>query len=318
MQIEEFMVYVGTVRRFSPRTVERYRKVLEEYEAYSGGELSVQALRNYEVHLLDERKEHPRSVGQQLSILSSYCRYCVRTGSMSSNPVRLVSRPKTGKQLPVFYKAEDMEALFAATEADAGPDTLELLLSLPAGDPVAKQLYERRLDRMILSLLFCTGIRRAELIGLNRGSLHFARNTLSVLGKGDKMREIPLTASLCKEISLYLSAVDSILGGGHTAAAPLLLTPSGRRLYPVYVDRAVKRLLGATVGITGRKSPHVLRHTLATELLDSGTDLNAIKELLGHGSLAATQVYTHNSVERLKKVYENAHPRAKKGGTYGH
>jgi integrase/recombinase XerC len=131
------------------------------------------------------------------------------------------------------------------------------------------------------------------------------------------MREIPLPPSLCEELLLYLHAVDSLKCADTTPDAPLLQTPRGGRLYPVYVDRAVKAALGPVEGISGRKSPHVLRHTLATELLDGGADLNSIKELLGHSSLAATQVYTHNSIERLQHVYESAHPRAKNDDNHG-
>lgn len=131
------------------------------------------------------------------------------------------------------------------------------------------------------------------------------------------MREIPLTPSICEEISLYLSAVSSLTECAYDPQQPLLRTSKGSRLYPVLVDRAVKSELGAVPEITGRKSPHVLRHTLATELLGDGTDLNSIKELLGHSSLAATQVYTHNTIERLQNVYQSAHPRAKNGSKNG-
>ena len=131
------------------------------------------------------------------------------------------------------------------------------------------------------------------------------------------MREIPLVPSLCKEISLYLQSVELTGGSARSAGDPLLVTGKGAKLYPVFVDRVIKSELGQVGSITGRKSPHVLRHSLATELLNEGADLNSIKELLGHSSLAATQVYTHNSIEKLKKVYLNAHPRAKSGGKNG-
>ena len=131
------------------------------------------------------------------------------------------------------------------------------------------------------------------------------------------MREIPLVEGLSEEILLYLQSVETMTGVQATPGRALLLTARGRALYPVYVDRAVKQELGEVGSISGRKSPHVLRHTLATELLDQGTDLNSIKELLGHTSLAATQVYTHNSIEKLKSVYNTAHPRAKSGGNHG-
>ena len=301
--IDRYLEYLAAVRRYSPRTVEIYRGVLEEYFAFSGTdwtEISVQSVRNYEVFLLDEKKESARTVTLHLSVLSGFCKFLMKQGVLDSNPVRLVSRPKQEKRLPVFYREEAMKDYFEQTKG-----------VLEYGS------YEDQLRRMILGLLYGTGLRRAELISLDRGSVDFSRRVLRVRGKGDKIREIPLLPSLCDEILLYLQSVDSLKCADKTPEAPLLQTPRGARLYPVYVDRAVKEALGGVAGISGRKSPHVLRHTLATELLDGGTDLNSIKELLGHGSLAATQVYTHNSIERLQTVYKSAHPRAKNDGNHG-
>lgn len=297
--LKEYLDYIGGIRRYSARTCEIYRAVLEEYVAFSGGEEipDMQTIRSYEVYMLDSRKESPRTVNMHLSVLSGYCRYLVRQGKLPSNPVHLVSRPKQEKRLAEFYREESMEAYFRDTKGVA-----------EYGD------YPAKLRHMIISLLYGTGIRRSELISLNRNSVDMARRVLHVRGKGDKMREIPLTASLCDEISLYLQSVASLKCADMRPDAALLQTEKGDRLYPVFVDRTVKKELGGVAGISGRKSPHVLRHTLATELLDNGAGLNSIKELLGHSSLAATQVYTHNSIERLKKVYNNAHPRAKNGG----
>ena len=173
-------------------------------------------------------------------------------------------------------------------------------------------MYERRLRRLIVSILHATGIRRAELVLLDFGSVDMSRGVMKVKGKGDKPRVVPLIPSVREELSLYEEAAEFFFGEPFRSDTPLLLTASGHRIYPVFVDRTIKEELGGVPGVTGRKSPHVLRHTLATELLNDGTDLNSIKELLGHSSLAATQVYTHNSVEKLKKVYSEAHPRAKK------
>ena len=131
------------------------------------------------------------------------------------------------------------------------------------------------------------------------------------------MREIPMIVSLSEEILLYLKAVEALTAGTRSLKSPLLMTYAGNRLYPAYVDRTVKRELGDVKGITGRKSPHVLRHSLATELMNEEADLNSIKEMLGHSSLATTQVYTHSSFARLKNIYERAHPRAKNGGKNG-
>jgi integrase/recombinase XerC len=362
--IDRYIEYLSGVRRYSPRTCEIYRSVLEEYlcfcsdsvepskasarqnfalrahpsqpdgwappvhettgghgsagqslaEAPSGAEptdvsggsypwsevLSVQDVRRYEVYLMDERKESARTVNLHLSVLSGFCKFLIKQGALESNPVRLVSRPKQEKRLPAFYREDAMQAYFEQTKG-----VLEY------------GRYEDQLRRMILGLLYGTGLRRSELIGLNRNSVDWSRHTLRVLGKGDKIREIPLLPSLCDEILLYLQSVDSLKYADKTPEAPLLQTPKGGRLYPVYVDRAVKEALGGVSGISGRKSPHVLRHTLATELLDGGADLNSIKEMLGHSSLAATQVYTHNSIERLQNVYNSAHPRAKNDGNHG-
>ena len=343
--IDRYLTYLSSVRRYSPRTVEIYRSVLEEFlsfaslrgdlppetsdcvgplPAHSCGPLpltsrgwlrfpeavadsaalkdtiNVQMIRSYEVYLLDERKESARTVDLHLSVLSGFCKFLMKEGVLESNPVRLVARPKQEKRLPVFYREDAMKEYFEQTKG-----------VLEYGK------YEDQLQRMILGLLFGTGLRRAELISLDRDSVDFSRRVLRVRGKGDKIREIPLTASLCEEILLYLQSVDSLKCADRTPEAPLLQTPKGARLYPVYVDRAVKAALGAVGGISGRKSPHLLRHTLATELLDGGADLNSIKELLGHSSLAATQVYTHNSIERLQTVYKSAHPRAKNDGNHG-
>ena len=372
--IERYLDYLSAIRRYSPRTIEIYRGVLEDFCIYlsqsgsvpsfheatggyglsgskasarqnfalrahppqpdgwvppvheatgghgsaglnlaaeaatevSGGSLpwseaiNVQTVRAYEVYLLDERKEGAKTVNLHLSVLSGFCKFLMKEGVLESNPVRLVSRPKQEKRLPVFYREDAMREYFERTKG-----------VLEYGK------YEDQLQRMILGMLFATGLRRAELISMNRESVDLARRVLRVRGKGDKMREIPLPPVLCDEILLYLQAVDSLKYADRASEAPLLQTPRGERLYPVYVDRAVKAALAGIDGISGRKSPHVLRHTLATELLDGGADLNSIKELLGHSSLAATQVYTHNSIERLQSVYKSAHPRAKNDGNYG-
>ena len=302
----KFISYIRDVRRYSQRTCDIYAEVLQDYVDFCEGSedfaktLNVNGLRAYEVYMLDARGMSARTVGQHLSVLSSFCRFLMKVGVLQSNPVHLVRRPKVEKRLPLFYKDKSMDAYFESTKGDPEFGTLE-----------------QKLNRLIISLLASCGLRRSELIGLNVGSVDFSRSVLRVRGKGDKMREIPLLPSLCKEISLYLSAVSSLSDDAKDPQAPLLRTPKGGRLYPVFVDRVVKKEFAAVPDVTVRRSPHVLRHTLATELLSDGADLNSIKELLGHSSLAATQVYTHNSIERLQKVYTNAHPRAKNGGKNG-
>lgn len=312
MTVDRYIAYIRDVRRYSPRTQELYRKALEDFEAW-GGDLIPSRLREYEAHLM-ERGLKPRTVHLHISALSGYCNFLMKEGVLSSNPVRGIKRPKMEKRLPEYYTEKSLAEYLEASAHGAGKEELEVLESLKPGEKLADELYNRRLRRLIVSLLYATGIRRAELIGLQLRSVDSARQTLRVRGKGDKMREIPLIPSVLEEISLYLQAVKS-MGLDCTPESPLLRTEKGKPLYPAFVDRAVKTELDG-YGITGRKSPHVLRHSLATALLDEGADLNAIKQMLGHSSLAATEVYTHNSVERLKAQYMNAHPRAKNGGKH--
>ena len=317
--IDAYLTYIRDIRRYSPRTQAIYRDVLADFAQFCEGKvvesLVPTMLRRYEADLMG-RGMKPRTVHQHMSVLSGFCRFLMGKGVLQSNPARSVKRPKMEKRLPEYYQVRSMDDYFAATEHWAGEDELEILRSYgPAPtDKSAVEIYRHRLRRLIISLLYGTGIRRAELIGLRRQSFDEGRQVLRVVGKGDKMREIPLIPSLCHEICLYLQAVESMRGSASPADGPLLMTEKGRPLYPVYVDRTIKEELDG-YGITGRKSPHVLRHTVATALLDDGADLNSIKEMLGHANLAATQVYTHNSVDRLKKVYNNAHPRAKNGGS---
>ena len=312
MTVDRYIAYIRDVRRYSPRTQELYRKALEDFEAW-GGDLIPSRLREYEAHLM-ERGLKPRTVHLHMSALSGYCNFLMKEGVLSSNPVRGIKRPKMEKRLPEYYTEKSLAEYLEASAHGAGKEELEVLESLKPGEKLADELYNRRLRRLIVSLLYATGIRRAELIGLQLRSVDSARQTLRVRGKGDKMREIPLIPSVLEEISLYLQAVKS-MELDCTPESPLLRTVKGKPLYPAFVDRAVKTELDG-YGITRRKSPHVLRHSLATALLDEGADLNAIKQMLGHSSLAATEVYTHNSVERLKAQYMNAHPRAKNGGKH--
>ena len=312
---DRYIAYIRDVRRYSERTQILYRQALENFTEWAGGDavsnLIPSRLREYEGHLIEEGIS-PRTVHLHMSALSGFCNFLMKEGVITSNPARSVRRPKMGKRLPEYVTDNSLEEYFAATEHAASEDELILLES--ASDKLFADLYRRRLRRLIILLLYTTGIRRAELLGLTIGSVNMERGTLRVRGKGDKMREIPLVDSTTQEISLYLHAA-SLTDGERTKDSPLLVTEKGRPLYPEYVDRAVKQELG-DAGIPGRKSPHILRHSLATALLNEGADLEAIKQMLGHANLAATEVYTHNSVERLKTQYINAHPRAKKGESH--
>lgn len=314
-QADAYIAYLRDVRRYSVRTQTLYRNVLEDFAAFCQGEelLIPSKIREYEAHLIESGKS-PRTVHLHLSALSGYCHYLMKQGVLASNPVRSIRRPKMEKRLPEYYTEASMDAYLQDSAYAASEEDLSLLLGSDPSSKFAKTLYNRRLRRLVVSLLYASGLRRAELIALPVSAVDFARKSLRVWGKGDKMREIPLIASILEEISLYLKAACFITARERRPDEALLVTEKGMPLYPAFVDRAVKAELDGT-RITGRKSPHVLRHSLATALLEEGADLNAIKEMLGHASLAATEVYTHNSVERLKAQYMNAHPRAKNTGS---
>lgn len=319
--IDKYLLYISKERRYSERTQALYNDVLNDFMRYSYGgagwydddviaSMKPNPVRNYEVYLLDERKFSPGTVNLHLSVISGFSRYLLRNSLIAANPVSLISRPKMKKRLPVFLRKDMMEKYFYDTAIYASEENLDMLTGK---DKVASDYYERRGRRLIIKMLYDTGLRRAELISLNVEDMDFGRKILRVTGKGNKMREIPVVPSLCEEISLYLQATSLMKGGDIQATDPLILSKTGRRLYPMAVERIVKQELH-DAGFIGKTSPHVLRHTLATGLLDKGADLNSIKEMLGHSSLAATQVYTHNSIEKIKQVYTNAHPRAKRGG----
>lgn len=314
--IGKYISYISSQRRYSVRTREIYSSILEQFNSFSEGVISATSVRNYQIHLLDEEGLSPRTVNLHLSVISSYCKFLIREGSLQSNPVSLVTRPRQSKRLPAFFNSTAMAAYMAQDNALDRRD-FELELGTEAE---RKDTYWLCLRRAIVCTLFCTGMRRAELISLNLRDFDCGRAVMHVRGKGDKMREIPLLPELIEEISLYLQSVRRLVDADvKDVSDPLFVTYSRSRLYPVLVDRAVKEELGRSgKDFAGRKSPHVLRHSFATGLMEEGADLNSIKEVLGHANLAATQVYTHSSIKALKNIYEQAHPRAtNKGGKHG-
>lgn len=195
--------------------------------------------------------------------------------------------PKVNKRLPQFVDTDAMNVLFQHVEF---PDD-----------------WDGKTQRLLLELFYNTGIRQAELIGLKETQIDKTNNAIKVLGKGSKERVIPVSAQLLKQMKEYAAA--KALNFEQYDKTCLLVTASGKKLYPGYVYNTVKKYLGLVTTID-KKSPHVLRHTFATHLMNGGADLNAVKELLGHSSLAATQIYTHNSIEKLKDIHKKAHPKA--------
>lgn len=208
-------------------------------------------------------------------------------GVVGQAPMTAIVAPKVSKRLPVFVEQGDMEELFGEVRF---PDD-----------------WEGSTDRLLLAILYQTGIRRSELVNLKESQVDSGNRTIKVLGKGGKERIIPVSAELSAALLTYKERKRVLLEAPDTEV--LLVGPKGRKLYPKYVERAVGAYL-AQVTTIEKKSPHVLRHTFATHLMNAGAELNSVKELLGHASLAATQVYTHNTIEKLKDIYKKAHPKA--------
>lgn len=243
-------------------------------------------IRAWVVSLLDAGQS-PRSANRRLSCLKTYFKYLRKRGVLAKDPLQKVVAPKTNKRLPVFVPERDLNALFTK-------------IAFPAG-------FEGALHRLVLETLYGTGLRRSELTALQCGDLDFSRMVLRVQGKGAKQRFVPVAPYLGQLLQEFLQLRNETFPD--TSESALFLSKKGVPLQPGSVYLVVKRYLSAVTSVEQR-SPHVLRHSFATHLSDQGADLNAIKELLGHSNLAATQVYMHNSIQKLKNVYEQAHPNA--------
>jgi len=288
--------YLEFEKRFSPHTITAYKGDLEQfidyldksYEMTSAKEVRHIHIRSWMVQLMQGGMAS-RSVNRKLSALKTYFLFLKRRGHIQLNPMLKVVAPKSGKRLPVFIQQEHLTLLF--NEVDFGEG------------------YEGIRNRTILEMLYATGMRRSELIGLKVKNILFTQSSVKVMGKGQKERLIPLSSHLDQVLKLYLKALGEDFSSDDDQW--LFVTSKGKQLYPKFVYNLVKRYLSAVTTVEQR-SPHVLRHSFATHLSNNGAELNAIKELLGHANLAATQIYTHNSIDKLKKVYEQAHPKAKR------
>ena len=305
MLIEDYITYISVQKRYSELTQRAYRDALSEFVLFASDSQKVSdselidfltplMIRGFIAKGLDSGLSS-RSINQKLSALSSFCNFLIKRDIIDTNPVKKVHRPKEDKKLPQFFTVEGLENYFSQNRD--------------------KENFSDYRNWVIVMLLYSSGLRRAELAGLKISNFDSSRSTIRVVGKGDKLREIPLPSLICEELLLYLERFKSEFPDNPDGF--LFLTDKGNKLYLQFVDNVVKKELSSVEGLTARKSPHTLRHSLATHLLNNGADLNSIKEILGHSSLAATQVYTHNSFEQLKNTYLTAHPRAKNGGKNG-
>lgn len=294
MIVAQFLTYLQHEKRYSPHTIQSYHTDLLQFSGYLEEvfELSPEAavymhVRNFMVNLMEQGITE-NAVGRKLSTLRSFYKYLFREGLIVVNPMTLVKAPKVPKRLPVFVEDHKLDDLLDS--ADYFNDSFGSVR-----------------DKLVIELLFGTGMRLAELLLLRETDLSRYDSTIRVTGKRNKERIIPVGKPLVAQIIAYLDL--KTLQNFDNKSTFLIVTDKGADAYPKMIYRIVTGYLGF-VSTQDKKSPHVLRHSYATSLLNRGADLNAIKELLGHSSLAATQVYTHNSVERLKSIYKQAHPKA--------
>ena len=290
MHIEKFIQYITNERRYSPHTVLAYKTDLEVFASYmfstyeitSPSELTVTMLRSFVMEQM-ETGLNPKSVNRKISSIKAYIRYMRKEGVININPAATLKSIKTPKTLVSALSEDEISDLLNNDFFDKSPQGLRA--------------------RAMIELMYATGVRRSELINLKLSALDLGQKTIRVIGKRNKERLIPLTDASIEAITGYLSIRPS-----WQSDAFLFLTDKGKKLYPELVYATVKRYL-SYVSSLQKKSPHVLRHTFATHLLNKGADMNDIKELMGHANLSATQVYTHNSFEQLKSVYNQSHPR---------
>jgi integrase/recombinase XerC len=292
--LNSFIQYIKFEKRFSPHTVEAYESDLEQFFTFLSvtyGETDIvkvthPMIRSWIVSLM-ENGTSPRSINRKLSSLKTFYKFLLRNETIKINPMQKIQAPKTSKRLPVFVEESAMKLLFEQVDFGEG--------------------FAGARDRMLMELFYATGMRVSELINLKDKDIDLQNSQVKVLGKRNKERIIPYTRIIRQMIQEYQS-----LKSKQTfpfSSENLFVTKDGKPLTRIAAYNLVKKYLSA-VSTLDKKSPHVLRHTFATHMLNNGADINSIKEILGHANLSATQVYTHNTIEKLKQVYKQAHPRA--------
>ncbi|MEO8794638.1 MAG: tyrosine-type recombinase/integrase [Daejeonella sp.] len=294
MFIERFIRYLQFEKRYSPHTLIAYRNDLQQFHNFLKlSDLDFESVqhahvRSWMVELL-EQNATAKSVNRKISSLRSFYKFLKREHLVLNEPMAKLHAPKIPKRLPIVVEDKKINTLLDSKEPE-----------------IFSNDFKGFRDRLVIELLYGTGIRSAELINLKETDINTYEQHIKVLGKRNKERIIPVTKILLKLISDYLELKKT--QNFHNNSVFLIVTNGGDVAYPKFIYRIVNSIL-SHISTNDKKSPHVLRHTFATVLLNNGAELNAIKELLGHASLAATQVYTHNSVERLKTIYKQAHPK---------
>ncbi len=291
-RIDKFLKYLQAEKRYARHTIKAYKNDLNQFHAFcqengtEGMDLHFKTIRSWVVYLMDTGYSS-RSVHRKLTTLRTYCKYLIKTGVMDANPLDRVLKPKLSKRVPAFVDEGNMDRLL--DEYAFGEDFTGIR------------------NRLVIDLLYQTGMRQSELIGLKTGSVDPEGKTLKVTGKRSRERIIPMNGELVTAIENYILLRGMVLE--ESGQDSLILTEKGKPAYEKLIYRIVNKYL-TLVTTLDKRSPHVLRHTFATHMLNRGADLNSIKELLGHANLSATQVYTHNTFKKLKSIYNQAHPRA--------
>lgn len=291
--IQPFLDHLRFEKRYSQHTLISYQTDLEQFFAYLTSQfdapevpaITAMFIRSWLAEMKEEGLES-RSLNRKISALKSFFKYQLKNGVISQSPMTTIVSPKLKKRLPSFVEEKDIQTLFD---------------HVPFSDD-----WKGRTERLVLQLFYSTGMRLSELISLKEGQLDDSLSQVKVLGKGNKERIIPISKELVQQLRAYILDKTEKQEGKEPK---LFQTEKGKPLQPKQVYTFVKQHL-ATVTTIQKKSPHILRHSFATHLMNNGADLNAVKELLGHSSLAATQVYTHNTIEKLKEVFKKAHPKA--------
>ena len=300
MFTERFIRYLQFEKRYSPHTISAYQKDLDQFAGFLNSlEIEIQEashthIRSWMVEMMDKGADS-RSINRKGSTLRSFYKFLLREKAVSSNPMLKIQSLKTARRLPVVVEEKKLGVW------------LDQASTRNPGDTAGGNHFADLRDLLVVEILFGTGIRSAELITLKESDVDVYNGQIKVLGKRNKERLIPVNNTLLTLMKEYIEIKKTKNFDNNTGS--LIVTNTGNSTYPKLIYRIVISCL-TNISTNDKKSPHVLRHTFATSLLNNGADLNAIKELLGHASLAATQVYTHNSVERLKTIYKQAHPKA--------
>ena len=294
INIQAFLNYLKFQKRYSQHTIISYENDLSSFFNFLELQFNENKLANIKSTFvrswladLKSANISSKTINRKISALKTFFKFQLKQGEIEVSPMATIVSPKQNKRLPEFVDKKDINTLFEMVEF---PDD-----------------WSGKTNRLVLQLLYNTGIRQAELIGLKENQIDFSKDTIKVLGKGSKERIIPISKELVAEIKSYLKEKNQQIQSPDRDF--LLVRSNGKKLYAKWVYNSVKRYLSLVTTIN-KKSPHILRHTFATHLSNNGAELNAIKELLGHSSLAATQIYTHNTIEKLKDVYKKAHPKA--------